>query len=199
MVSFYYMWSFALICHGILPFMSFGAEAEIQMYIGDDEGDIRDEKQKRYSSQIAIESICNIRTVMALTLEEKRSKEYAEALAAEDSTPIRTNFFKKCTSGVGQFVQFWGLALMFWWGGWLLANYKNVFTYTDYLISMFSLFLSLYGLALAAEGMVDMEKARRAAARIFELIDRESSINPLSDEGLKDFDTSKKGLGAIEH
>ena len=44
------------------------------------------------------------------------------------------------------------MALMFWWGGWLLANYNDVFSYNDYLVSLFALLFSLYGLAMAAEG-----------------------------------------------
>lgn len=34
-------------------------------------------------------------------------------------------------------------------------------------------------------GLTDVEKAKAAAGRIFELIDRESEIDPLSDEGKK--------------
>ena len=75
---------------------------------------------------------------------------------------------------------------MFWWGGYLLANYGDIFVYRDYLISMFGLFFSLYGLALATEGMVDKDKAKKAAERIFDLIDRESLIDPLSESGRTD-------------
>jgi len=74
---------------------------------------------------------------------------------------------------------------MFWWGAWLLSNYPDKFTYREYLISMFALFFSLYGLTLAAQGAVNREKAKQAAARIFELTDRESLIDPLSDSGKK--------------
>ena len=43
---------------------------------------------------------------------------------------------------------------MFWWGGWLLNRYPDEFSYKGFLISMFSLIFSLYGLAIAAEGAV---------------------------------------------
>jgi hypothetical protein len=82
--------------------------------------------------------------------------------------------------------QMWGIALMFWWGGWLLFNYPGVYSFRDYLISMFSLLLALPGLTIAAEGAVDGNKAKLAAARIFELTDRQSLIDPLSTEGKKD-------------
>jgi len=79
--------------------------------------------------------------------------------------------------------QMWGTSLMFWWGGWLLFNYESSFTYRDYLISMFALLFSLYGLTIAAQGAVDRDKAKRAAARIFDLTDRQSLIDPLSSHG----------------
>lgn len=80
----------------------------------------------------------------------------------------------------------WGFAIMFWWGGYLLLHYPGIFTYRAYLISMFGLFFSLYGLTLAAQGAVDRDKAKAAAARIFALTDRVSEIDPLSEEGKKD-------------
>jgi len=132
-----------------------------------------------------VESLLNIRTVAALTIEEQRSAEFAEALQKEDPTPVRTNLVKGCTSGLGQFIQLWSIALLFWWGGWLLYKYPEEFTYRDFLISMFSLLFSLSGLAVAAQGATDREKAKAAAARVFELTDRESAIDPLSCEGKK--------------
>ena len=50
---------------------------------------------------------------------------------------------------------------------------------------MFALMFSLYGLAVAAEGAVDKDRAKEAAKRIFTLADRESKIDPLSESGKK--------------
>ena len=80
----------------------------------------------------------------------------------------------------------WGLALLFWWGSWLLHNNPNEFSYREFLISMFSLLFSINGLVIAAQGAVDRKEAQRAAQRIFELMDRQSLIDPLSPEGKKD-------------
>ena len=42
-VSFYYMWPSALVSLCIIPFMGFGAEMEMKMYMGDaTEGDIKE-------------------------------------------------------------------------------------------------------------------------------------------------------------
>ena len=44
---------------------------------------------------------------------------------------------------------------------------------------------SLSGTAAAAQGATDRGKANAAAQRIFELVDRKSSIDPLSEGGKK--------------
>ena len=80
----------------------------------------------------------------------------------------------------------WGMALMFWWGGYLLANYPRTYEYRDFLISLFSLLFGLEGIGYATQGTTDREKAKQAANRIFELTDRQSAIDPISDEGKKD-------------
>lgn len=79
----------------------------------------------------------------------------------------------------------WCMALMFWWGGWLLVNYPTTFTYRDFMISLFSLLLGLEGMGFAAQGATDRDKAKQAANRVFELTDRQSAIDPISDEGKK--------------
>ena len=154
------------------------------MYFGEDEG-VGDDVRQNSPGGIVVETLVNIRTVASLTIEKKRSQQYAKALRAEDPTPIKTNFIKGCATGIGQFTQMWGLALLFWFGGWLLTTYPESFTFRDYLISLFSLLFGLEGMGFAAQGATDRKKAKAAANRIFELIDRHSAIDPLSDEGKK--------------
>lgn len=74
---------------------------------------------------------------------------------------------------------------MFWWGAWLLLNYPGSFQYRDFLFSMFSLLFGLEGIGVSMQGATDRHKATLAAHRVFELIDRKSAIDPLSEEGRK--------------
>lgn len=76
-------------------------------------------------------------------------------------------------------------ALQFWWGGWLIFKYPDVFGFNDFLISMFALLFSLFALGAAAQGATDKKKAEAAAGRLFYLINRPSAIDPLSSEGKK--------------
>lgn len=92
----------------------------------------------------------------------------------------------------------WGMALLFWWGSFVINRYSNAFEVEDFLISMFGLLFSLYGLAIAAEGAIDRGKAKAAAARIFQLIDRNSLIDPLSKTGVKPFDDEDEEVLAVK-
>lgn len=72
-----------------------------------------------------------------------------------------------------------------WWGGYLLFNYSNKFGFNDFLVSMFALLFSLFGLGAAFQGISDKKQTEKSAGRIFYLLDRKSAIDPLSDEGKK--------------
>jgi len=185
-VSFAFMWPFALLTLGLIPPMGFGAEMEMKLYFGEDEGVSGDDIDMNSPGGIVVETLVNIRTVASLNIEKERSEQYVKALCSEDPTPVRTNFMKGCATGIGQFIQMWGLALMFWFGGWLLSNYPDKYTYRDFLISLFSLLFGLEGIGFAAQGATDRDKAKQAANRIFELTDRHSAIDPLSEMGKKD-------------
>ncbi|MGK3738332.1 MAG: ATP-binding cassette subfamily B (MDR/TAP) protein 1 [Bacillariaceae sp.] len=153
------------------------------MYMGEDEHSGEDEKKN--SGIIVIESLTNIRTVASLSLETSRSDQFAKALHYEDPHPLRNNLIKGASSGLGPFFQQWSFALLYWWGGWLIAEYPRLYTSQGFLISMFSLLFSLSGMAAAAQGATDRSKALAAAERIFDLMDRKSEIDPLSTEGKK--------------
>ena len=158
---------------------------EMKLYLGEDEG-VSGRVTTDSPGGIVVETLVNIRTVASLNIEKKRSEQYVRALRSQDPTPIKTNFIKGCATGIGQFIQMWGIALMFWFGGWLLYTYPGRFEYRDFLISLFALLFSLEGMGYAAQGTTDREKAKKAANRIFELTDRQSAIDPLSDSGKKD-------------
>jgi ATP-binding cassette subfamily B (MDR/TAP) protein 1 len=184
-LSFVYMWPFALMFIALLPFMGFGAHMEMQMYMGEDEGAGEPKPGEDGAGALVVETLLSIRTVASLTIEKMRSEEYAKALLAEDPKSIMTNIKKGFATGIGFLFQLWGMGFMFWWGGFVMSQWPGSFTYRGFLISMFAALFSLSGLSVAFIGATDRTKAKIAADRIFRLIDRESPINALSKEGKK--------------
>merc|ERR1712150_86996 len=182
-VSFFYMWPFALVSLGTIPFMGFGAEMEMKMYMGEDDEEVKEDEDG--PGAIAVESLLNIRTVASLSLEQNRLNDYTEALRKKHPDNLLSTFKKCSLVASGQFIQMWGCALMFWWGGYVLWRWPDEFTYRGFLISMFALLFSLSGLGMAAQGATDRDKAKAAGERIFTLVDRESAIDPLSGDGYK--------------
>merc|ERR1712150_188318 len=110
---------------------------------GEDESGEATQEEKRSSGGLVIESLLNIRTVASLTIEKMLSSEYSTMLKKENPHLIRTSLFKGVAVGLGQFCQLGGMAVMFYWGGWLLSRYSNLYSYRGFLISMFSLLFSL--------------------------------------------------------
>ena len=184
-VAFVYMWPFALMVLVILPFMSFGAYIEMKMYMGEDEGADQPKEGEDRSGSIVVETLLSIRTVASLAIEKMRSAEYSAALEREDPAAVKTNLLKGSATGIGFLIQLWGMGFMFWWGAWLLDRYPSVYDARSYYISMFSLLFSLSGLSVAMMGLTDQTKAKKAAKRIFRLIDSSSAINALSESGMK--------------
>ena len=185
-VSFVYMWPFALVSLGTIPFMGFATSVEMKVMFGEDEGSSGDGKEGLSSpGGIIVETLLNIRTVAALNMERQRYKDYVQALQKSEPQAVLNSVKSGATSGLSMLIQQWSNALQFWWGGWLLFNYPEVFTFEDFLVSMFALLFSLFALGAATQGASDKDKAKKAAGRIFYLLGRKSAIDPLGTEGAK--------------
>mmetsp|Transcript_40967 Transcript_40967/g.67216 ORF Transcript_40967/g.67216 Transcript_40967/m.67216 type:complete len:237 (-) Transcript_40967:103-813(-) len=184
-ISFIYMWPFALLSLGVIPFMGFATALEMKRFLGEDEGGEAVEDGRDSPGGIIVETLLNIRTVSALTMEEQRFKDYEKALEKAEGNVIAESAVSGMFSGLSIGIQQWTNALQFWWGGWLMFNYPDKFDFNDFLVSMFALLFSLFALGAAAGGVTDKKKAEAAAGRLFYLINRKSAIDPLSTSGKK--------------
>jgi ATP-binding cassette subfamily B (MDR/TAP) protein 1 len=146
--SFYFMWQFAFVALGILPFMAFGEYMQNQQMIGTgaDEGDPNKEAEAGSEGAVVVETLLNMRTVAALCMEDARVNVYSLKLHMKnEKSTLPRNAVSGVGHGLGSFFQMWGYALMFYFGSWLLIN--EGYSMRDYFISLFALMLSLTGLA----------------------------------------------------
>ena len=184
-ISFFFMWPFALLSIAIIPLMGFATAMEMKRFLGEDEGGNEAVDGTDSPGGIIVETLLNIRTVSALTLEEQRCKDYEAALAKVDGNVMKDSFISGVLSGLSIAIQQWVNALQFWWGGWLMYKFPDLYDFNSFLISMFALLFSLFALGAASQGATDKKKAEAAAGRLFYLINRESANDPLGTDGKK--------------
>ena len=155
----------------------------MKRFLGEDEDAKEKEDGRDSPGGIIVETLLNIRTVSALTLEEQRYQDYVEALAKSEGNIVSESVISGGLSGLSILIQQWVNALQFWWGGWLVSALvkvgqflrhgifsssniifffrprKQIFTYpdkyefNDFLTAMFSLLFSLFAIGAATQGM----------------------------------------------
>lgn len=178
------MWPFALLAIGCVPLMGFATSIEMKQFLGEDAG-VDGQDELNSPGGIAVETLLNIRTVSALTLEERRFQDYQNALTAEAANHKTEAIMGGFTSGLSMFIQQWINALQLWFGGWMLFNFPDRYDFNDFLIANFAVLFALFGLGAAFQDVSDKKAVEESAKRVFYLLDRVSAIDPLSDEGKK--------------
>jgi ATP-binding cassette subfamily B (MDR/TAP) protein 1 len=178
------MWPFALLAVGCVPLMGFATSIEMKQFLGEDEGvDAQDELNS--PGGILVETLLNIRTVSALTLEKQRYDDYEKALTVTESGNKTEAFMGGVTAGLSMFIQQWINGLQMWFGGYLLFTQDGKYSFPDFLISNFAVLFALFGLGAAFQDISDKKAVEESAKRIFYLLDREPTIDPLSEDGKK--------------
>jgi ATP-binding cassette, subfamily B (MDR/TAP), member 1 len=188
------MWQFALLAIACIPIMGFVASMRMRQTMGTDEGsdgaaaaagDVTALDKLDTPGAILVETLVNIRTVAALALEKTRLLDYQLALERSESNIKMQAFVTGLVGGSHVALMQYVNALQFWFGGWLLYNLQDEYTFRDFLIANFALLLSLFGLGTAFQDISDRKEVEKSASRVFYLLDRKSSIDPLSTSGKK--------------
>jgi ATP-binding cassette subfamily B (MDR/TAP) protein 1 len=179
------MWPFALIALACVPLMAFATSMEMKQFLGEDTTDESNSDELNSPGGIVVETLLNIGTVSALTMEEERFKNYENALRNSEPNYVREGAMQGFLAGLSMFIQQWINALQLWWGGYILFTYPNAYTFNDFLISNFALLFSLFGLGAAFQDISDRKETEKSVGRIFYLLDRKSAIDPLGEEGKK--------------
>lgn len=99
------MWPFALLSIGVIPFMGFATALEMKRFLGEDEGGEVVEDGKDSPDGIIVETLLNIRTVSALTMEEQRFKDYERALAKAEGNVLADSAVSGGLSGLSIGIQ----------------------------------------------------------------------------------------------
>ena len=180
------MWQFALLAIACVPIMGFATSLRMKQMMGEDQSSDEIEVDGLNTpGGVLVETLLNIRTVSALTLEKVRYEDYKNAIDHEESNSLKEAFFSGITAGSVLSLQQGINALQFWFGGWLLFHFPNDYDLRDFLISNFAILFALFGLGSAFQDISDRKEVEKSASRVLYLLDRKSTIDPLSSEGKK--------------
>lgn len=179
------MWQFALLALACVPIMGAATSMEMKRMLGEDESSDDAADGLNTPGGVLVETLLNIRTVSALTLENTRYLDYKKALLASEANYKTEAFVGGISAGSVLFVQQWINALQLWFGGWLLYKHPDEYELRDFLIANFAILFALFGLGSAFQDISDRKEVEKSAGRIFYLLDRVSAIDPLSESGKK--------------
>ncbi|CAB9505477.1 Leptomycin B resistance protein pmd1 [Seminavis robusta] len=185
-VSFAFMWPFALMTIVVFVPLSVAARLTRAQQQGD-EGvrKVDSDSDPSNPGSILSETLSNIRTIAALTLEAKKFDAFNKSVLDGDHDVVPASAVIAFKAGLGMCLQRFSNALMYWWGGYLLINYPEQFEFRDFIIAQFTFILGVIGLGAALADLDSRDDVRKCAIRVFKILDRESPIDPLSEEGKK--------------
>ncbi|CAK4713348.1 hypothetical protein LEN26_015218 [Aphanomyces euteiches] len=177
-IGFYYSWQMTLALIGVFPILGAASFVQMQMMSGHNkklnDGDIK-------AGALLSEAINSIRTVASFTLEKILHEQYEGHLSLSASKDVKTGVAGGTGFGLSQGVMFFAVAFLFWFGGWLITH--NYVDFKGMFMVMMAIMLSSFGVGLAAQNMSDSAKAKDAASRLFETIDRLPPIDCSKTEG----------------
>lgn len=182
-LSFFFVWPVALLALGCIPLMGYALSLRIGKASGLDRGDSTESVQIDSPGGILVETLENIQTVAALTLEEFKFEEFKESLASSEPNNNWESTKTAFSHGMAYLIHHWVDALLLFFGGWLLHAHPTSFTFLDVLNSNLALYFSLFGLGIALKEVADREEIKQATSRVFYVLDRQSALDPLSKKG----------------
>ncbi|XP_039250451.2 bile salt export pump-like isoform X1 [Styela clava] len=144
------------------------------------------------AGSIVDNALKNIRTVVAYGAQDKEANRYYEKLGDAENHGVRKGMLLGTFQGFLWCLLLLAYALAFWYGSVLALNPELDFSIGRLITVCFSIILATFNLAQAAAAMDIFMTGRVAGAAVFEVIERKSSIDPLSNEGFVPDDVKGK-------
>ncbi|GLE11561.1 hypothetical protein PINS_up024036 [Pythium insidiosum] len=129
---------------------------------------------------VASQALTNVRTVMALGIEDKMCANFAVTLEKPYQVGKKEAKMNGAAIGYSSFVIFATYALVFWYGGSLVHD--NKITFKELLRSLMAIIMSSQGIGFALSWLGEAQHAFNAGSAILRVRDYPRSINSL-DQG----------------
>ncbi|GBN04412.1 Multidrug resistance protein 1 [Araneus ventricosus] len=133
------------------------------------------------ASKIAVEAIESIRTVAALHQEENFFIQFRNALDKSYRDMRKRAHIRAVTYALGQCISLFTYSVCFYYGSTLVASGEE--TYANLYRVLFGIITGCTILGQVLAFSPDYQKARSAAARVFQILDMKPTIDVLSPDG----------------
>lgn len=182
-VAFIHSWQLTLLILACVPFLTGANFIQMRAMAGHTS---KDQKALEMAGKISTETVENFRTVVALTREDMFFQKFSCSLLK----PYRSSLAKAPIYGItfalAQGIPFLINAAVFRFGAWLIANcyteYENVFLVYSVIV------FAAMNIGQSSSLAPDFAKAKAAAQRIFQLLQKKPLIDIYSQEGEKPTD-----------
>lgn len=179
-IAFAASWQLAFIILALIPLIGLNGYVQIKFL----KGFSADAKMMyEEASQVANDAVGSIRTVASFCAEEKVMDLYKKKCEGPMKTGIRQGLVSGIGFGVSFFLLFCVYALSFYAGARLVEAGKT--TFGDVFRVFFALTMATVGISQSSSFSPDSSKAKSAAASIFTIVDRKSTIDPSDESGTK--------------
>jgi ATP-binding cassette subfamily B (MDR/TAP) protein 1 len=175
-LGFVYDWRLSLISVAFMPLVAFSGALQNELRKGLIKSD---EKLDIESGAILSEAVINTKTIFSYNMQGKISDYYNELIMSGKQNIVKSSFIAGLSFGFSQFVIFITYAVVFYCGGRFIM--AGTLTFGNMMKAMFSILFAAFGLGQAQQYVGDISKAKLAIDSIFQILDSESTINPLDD------------------
>nr|CAG4640700.1 EOG090X02PU [Eulimnadia texana] len=179
-LSLYFQWKLGLVTMVFIPLVLISTFFQAKIIMGQN---AMERKSLEKSAKIAMEGIANIRTVASLGLEKTFYKIYMKLLHEPHVAAQKRAHVRGVVFGFAQSIPMFAYSVCMFYGGYLVANecleFEKVFKVSESLI---------FGTAMVGQAVAfapNYNKAKVAANKIFQLLERKPLIDSSSTEGAK--------------
>lgn len=191
-LGFIFDWRLSLISLAFMPLIAFSGAIQNELRKGLVKSD---EKLDIESGSILSEAVINTKTIFSYNMQSKICQFYDEVILCGKDNIFKSSFITGLSFGFSQFIIFITYAVVFYSGGNFIL--EGSLEFGDIMKAMFSILFAAFGLGQAQQYVGDISKAKVAVDSIFQILDTESTINPL-DENEKLKKTAEHLKGKIE-
>lgn len=179
-IAFISCWRLSLVVLAIIPGVALGGYFEMQASAGIDSGAKKDFNK---ANTVAAEAVDNVATVRGLGLEEHFVSRYNNMIKTTVRAKLRKALITGAAFGFSEFCQYIIWYATFKAGGKFVES--GHCSFREMLLSSMALLFGAITLGNVSVFAPDVAASKLGATQIYRLIDRETEIDPTTEEGYK--------------